>query len=164
MSATTPPEIRLINNIAVQFGHLAPERASEEVANHVRKFWDPRMKARLLELATTEAELLQPTAYAAVGLVNGTGPQAAPPPGPSAVVLSVRTADGSVEVDLGDPRSVDGLRSALGIDGAGRTGAELRAAIERVTTRWTTAEALLALDQEDVPARPVNGDHGLVAP
>nr|WP_281366584.1 formate dehydrogenase subunit delta [Nocardioides thalensis] len=153
----------MINNIAVQFGHLAPERASEEVANHVRKFWDPRMKARLLELATTEAELLQPAAYAAVGLVNGSvsPPQA---PATSATLLSVRTADGSLEVDLGDPRSVDGLRSAIGVDSTGRTASDLRGAIEQVTTRWTTAEALLALDQEDVPARAVNGDHGLVAP
>lgn len=71
MSATTPPEIRLINNIAVQFSHLTPERASEEVANHVRRFWDPRMRARLLELATTEAERFQPAAYAAARLVSG---------------------------------------------------------------------------------------------
>lgn len=164
MSGTTPPEIRLINNIAVQFGHLAPDRASEEVANHVRKFWDPRMKARLAELATTDAELLQPTAYAAVGLVNGTPPQAAPDATADEVLLSVRTADGSLEVDLSDPRSIAGLRAALGVDGTGRTGADLRVAIEQVTTHWTTTEAVLALDQEDVPARPVNGDHGLVAP
>lgn len=163
MSTTTPPEIRLINNIAVQFGHLAPDRASEEVANHVRKFWDPRMKARLAELATTEADLLQPTAYAAVGLVNGMVPSVQTSASSEGMV-SVRTADGSLEVDLGDPRSVDGLRAALGVDSAGRTGDDLRTAIEQVTSRWTTAEALLALDQEDVPARPVNGDHGLVAP
>jgi hypothetical protein len=40
VSATTPPETRLINNIAVQFGHLPAETAAGEVAGHVRKFWD----------------------------------------------------------------------------------------------------------------------------
>ncbi|MFG1927290.1 formate dehydrogenase subunit delta [Cryptosporangium sp. NPDC048952] len=45
------PERRLINDIARQFAHLPAEVAAAAVADHVRRFWDPRMRARLLALA-----------------------------------------------------------------------------------------------------------------
>ena len=63
----------MVNNIAAQFGHLPPDRAAEETANHVRKFWDPRMKTRLIDLAAGGAADLGPVAYAAARLVQGTG-------------------------------------------------------------------------------------------
>jgi len=63
----------MVNNIAAQFGHLPPDQAAEETANHVRKFWDPRMKTRLIDLAAGGAADLGPVAYAAARLVQGTG-------------------------------------------------------------------------------------------
>ncbi|GAA0236297.1 formate dehydrogenase subunit delta [Cryptosporangium japonicum] len=45
------PELRLVNDIARQFGHLPDEAAADAVADHVRRFWDPRMRAHLLALA-----------------------------------------------------------------------------------------------------------------
>lgn len=149
----------MINNIAVQFAHLAPDRAAEEIANHVGKFWDPRMKARLVALAAEGPDMLEPTAFAAVALVRGDARSGAASP-ITDDLLAVRTADGWIEVDATTPQALLGLRNALGVTG----GVDLRAAIEKVTTHWTTADALLALDQEDVRARPAQGDHGLVAP
>jgi formate dehydrogenase subunit delta len=44
MSDHEAAEIRLINKVVVHFGYLPTEQAVNEVADHVRKFWDPRMK------------------------------------------------------------------------------------------------------------------------
>ena len=41
-------QVRLANDIAAQFGHLPREQAVAGIANHVRMFWDPRMRAQLL--------------------------------------------------------------------------------------------------------------------
>ena len=153
----------MVNNIVAQFGHLPPEQAAEETANHVRKFWDPRMKTRLIDLAAGGAADLGPVALAAVRLIQGTTTASSPAAAPDSHFVSVRTADGRLEVDVAAPESLQGLRNALGVD-AGIGPADLQAAIEQVTAHWTTAEALLALDQEDVPARADSGDNGLVAP
>ena len=45
---TTSPQIRMANDIAAQFHHRPPAEAAEEVAQHIRQFWDPRMRADLL--------------------------------------------------------------------------------------------------------------------
>ena len=45
---TERPEIRLANDIARQFRHLTPEAGAAAVADHIARFWDPRMRARLL--------------------------------------------------------------------------------------------------------------------
>ena len=45
-----PPEIRMGNDIARQFGHLEPEKAAVQVGTHIEKFWDPRMRRNLREL------------------------------------------------------------------------------------------------------------------
>ena len=164
MSGTDVPEIRLVNNIAAQFGHLPPDRAAEETANHVRKFWDPRMTARLIDLASGGDSALGPVAHAAARLVQYSATATSPAAEPDSELISVRTADGRLEVDVTAPQSRQGLRNALGVDVAMEPTAGLPAAIEEVTARWTTAEALLALDQEDVPARAETGDNGLVAP
>jgi formate dehydrogenase subunit delta len=41
-----------------------------EVAEHVRKFWDPRMKRRLFDLVDSEAGQLEPVALAAAALLR----------------------------------------------------------------------------------------------
>ncbi|EXG81545.1 formate dehydrogenase subunit delta [Cryptosporangium arvum] len=64
MSAVVP-ERRLIDDIARQFGHLPPDAAADAIADHVRRFWDPRMRARLLTLADDEGLDPLPAAAAA---------------------------------------------------------------------------------------------------
>jgi formate dehydrogenase subunit delta len=58
-------EIRMINQVVVHFGYLSTEQAATEVADHVRKFWDPRMKRRLFELVDSRAGEFEPVALAA---------------------------------------------------------------------------------------------------
>lgn len=43
----TPPALRLAGDIAAQFGYLSPDRAAARVAEHIGKFWDPRMQVQL---------------------------------------------------------------------------------------------------------------------
>jgi len=63
-------EIRLINKVVVHFGYLPTEQAVTEVAEHVRKFWDPRMKRRLFDLVDAAAGDLEPVALAAASLLR----------------------------------------------------------------------------------------------
>jgi formate dehydrogenase subunit delta len=70
MSLNEPAETRLVNNIAVQFRYLPAERAAAAVADHVKRFWDPRMKRRLIELVAAETEELDPVAVAAAALLR----------------------------------------------------------------------------------------------
>jgi formate dehydrogenase subunit delta len=63
-------EQRMINDIARQFHHLPAGEAAEAIAGHVRRFWDPRMRARLLTLADSGAEPLDPLALAATELLR----------------------------------------------------------------------------------------------
>jgi formate dehydrogenase subunit delta len=65
MSDHEAAEIRLINKVVVHFGYLPTEQAVNEVADHVRKFWDPRMKRRLLDLIDSGATDFEPVALAA---------------------------------------------------------------------------------------------------
>lgn len=63
-------EIRMLNQIAAHFGYLPTEQAIIEIAGHVRKFWDPRMSQRLLDLIDSRADDLQPVALAAAALLR----------------------------------------------------------------------------------------------
>jgi formate dehydrogenase subunit delta len=45
---TESPQIRMANDIAAQFHHRPPAEAAEEVAHHIRLFWEERMRADLL--------------------------------------------------------------------------------------------------------------------
>ncbi|GHF69138.1 formate dehydrogenase subunit delta [Amycolatopsis bartoniae] len=64
------PQVRLANEIAVQFGHQRPERAAAAIAAHIRQFWDPRMRADLLAQAAAAPDELDPLALAAVALLR----------------------------------------------------------------------------------------------
>jgi formate dehydrogenase subunit delta len=69
--------VRLANDIAAQFAHLPPERAAAMVANHLRMFWDPRMRAALLATVAaggTDADDLDPLAVEAAGLLRAPSP------------------------------------------------------------------------------------------
>jgi formate dehydrogenase subunit delta len=70
MSLHDAAEIRLINKIVVHFGYLPAEQAAAEVANHVRRFWDPRMKRRLSELVDLQTKDFEPVAVAAAALLR----------------------------------------------------------------------------------------------
>jgi formate dehydrogenase subunit delta len=70
MSLHDPAEIRLINQIVIHFGYLPNDVAAAEVANHVRRFWDPRMKRRLFELVDSQANEFEPVAVAATALLR----------------------------------------------------------------------------------------------
>ena len=60
----------MVNKIVVHFGYLPTEQAADAVADHLRRFWDPRMKRRLIELVAAETEHLDPVAVAAAALLR----------------------------------------------------------------------------------------------
>ncbi|WP_298750005.1 formate dehydrogenase subunit delta [uncultured Serinicoccus sp.] len=43
-----PAEIRMGEDIARAMAHHPPQRAAEEIATHIRKFWDPRMRSSIV--------------------------------------------------------------------------------------------------------------------
>ncbi len=63
----TPPHIRMANEIAVQFRNRDPAWAAERIAEHIRAFWDPRMRSRLVTDATDDR--LDPLITAAAALL-----------------------------------------------------------------------------------------------
>lgn len=48
MSGTAEAVVRMANDIARNFAAHGEEQAVEETANHIRLFWDPRMKTMAL--------------------------------------------------------------------------------------------------------------------
>ncbi|MEV5437111.1 formate dehydrogenase subunit delta [Streptomyces sp. NPDC052682] len=76
MAATVPPEQRMANQIAAHFRHVPAGAAAEAVAGHIRRFWDPRMRGRLLQLVHRGADGLDPVVLAAARLLEQ--PQQAP--------------------------------------------------------------------------------------
>lgn len=61
-----PPEIRLGTDVARALRHLPADQASEQVATHLRKFWDPRMRRALVERVRAGDPRLDPLLVAAV--------------------------------------------------------------------------------------------------
>ncbi len=71
---TASPQIRLANDIAAQFHHRPSAEAAEEVADHIRLFWEPRMRADLLaQIAdgVDEDDGIDPIVTAAAELLRG---------------------------------------------------------------------------------------------
>ena len=62
--------VRLANDIAAQFRHLPPDEAAADVANHIRRFWDPRMRAALLDLTDTQQADLDAGVISAMRLLR----------------------------------------------------------------------------------------------
>jgi formate dehydrogenase subunit delta len=82
-STHTPPHVRLANEIAAQFQRRDPAIAAREIANHIRTFWDPRMRARLIAAADASDSGLDPLIVAATALLPPpadahAGPQSSP--------------------------------------------------------------------------------------
>ena len=62
--------------IAAHFGYLRTEQAAAAVADHIRKFWDPRMKQRLLLAHRLGTRDLDPVAARRSGAAALTAPAA----------------------------------------------------------------------------------------
>jgi len=73
-AAHTAPEVRMAHEIAAQFAHRPRAEAAGEIAQHIRSFWDPRMRRRLLEATETGADLDPPVADAAALLREKVAP------------------------------------------------------------------------------------------
>lgn len=61
-----PAEIRLSDDIARHMQHLSPQDASEQIATHLRKFWDPRMRQSLLDRVQEGDGRIDPLVVSAV--------------------------------------------------------------------------------------------------
>lgn len=70
MAQHVPAEIKMINNISAHFGYLRSEQAATAVADHIGRFWDPRMKQRLLLLVASDTTDLDPISVAAAALLH----------------------------------------------------------------------------------------------
>lgn len=58
-------QVRMANDIAAQFRHLPDDAAVEALAGHLRQFWEPRMRAQLLEVVAAGGEGLDRLVIAA---------------------------------------------------------------------------------------------------
>jgi len=56
---------RMANQIAKAFGAYPEEQAIKETANHIKSYWDPRMRKQLAELIARDKAALSPVALAA---------------------------------------------------------------------------------------------------
>jgi formate dehydrogenase subunit delta len=48
VSTDLPPVIRLGHDLVRNFEALPRDKAAEEIATHIRKFWEPRMRRELV--------------------------------------------------------------------------------------------------------------------
>ncbi|GAA0896969.1 formate dehydrogenase subunit delta [Pseudonocardia zijingensis] len=69
----TPPHVRLVNDVAVHLAHLGPDAAPHAVAEHLRAFWEPRMRAALTAHVAAGGEGLDPIAARAAALLDPAG-------------------------------------------------------------------------------------------
>ncbi|GAY10426.1 formate dehydrogenase subunit delta [Pseudonocardia sp. N23] len=51
------PVVRMAEDMVAQFAHRPPDDAAAAVAAHVRKFWDPRMRRRLVTVVDEGADV-----------------------------------------------------------------------------------------------------------
>lgn len=65
MSGALPPQVRLANEISIQFAHLPPADGAARVAKHIHDFWEPRMLRALLAYVDAGGDDLDPLAVAA---------------------------------------------------------------------------------------------------
>ena len=69
--------LRMANQIASFFNGSGPEAAVRDAADHINKFWDPRMRAMLIAHLDKGGEGLDPTIVKAASLVKRPKPAAA---------------------------------------------------------------------------------------
>jgi formate dehydrogenase subunit delta len=69
-SHTLDKLIYMANQIAREFGFQQPGVAAEATADHLRRYWDPRMKAMIRDHAKSGGDGLSATAAEAVALLG----------------------------------------------------------------------------------------------
>jgi formate dehydrogenase subunit delta len=62
--------VAMVNEIAAFFVGEDPGKAAENVANHLRRYWDPRMRRQIVEHASRDCEGLSAVAKAGVELIS----------------------------------------------------------------------------------------------
>ena len=61
--------VAMVNEIAAFFAGEDPAKAAENVANHLRRYWDPRMRRQIVAHAAEGGEGLSEVAKAGVELL-----------------------------------------------------------------------------------------------
>ncbi len=61
--------VAMVNEIAAFFAGEDPGKAAENVANHLRRYWDPRMRKQIVAHAGNGGEGLSQVARAGVELI-----------------------------------------------------------------------------------------------
>jgi formate dehydrogenase subunit delta len=69
----SPPHVRLANDVAAQFAHRPLDDAAQAVAAHLQAFWEPRMRAALLDHLAAGGAGLDPVAVRAASLLRAVG-------------------------------------------------------------------------------------------
>ncbi len=77
-SHTLDKLIYMANQIAREFGFQQPGQAAEATADHLRKFWEPRMRGLLLYHSRGGGEGLSDIARAAASLLERGSPALSP--------------------------------------------------------------------------------------
>jgi formate dehydrogenase subunit delta len=62
--------VTMVNEIAAFFAGEDPGKAPENVANHLRRYWDPRMRKQILQHTSAGGEGLSAIAKAGVSLIS----------------------------------------------------------------------------------------------
>jgi formate dehydrogenase subunit delta len=72
MSATTSPDklVHMANQIGTFFASQGEASAVDSTADHIRKFWDPRMRARILAHLDAGGDGLAPVVASAVAALR----------------------------------------------------------------------------------------------
>jgi formate dehydrogenase subunit delta len=61
--------VDMVNEIAAFFAGEDAAKAADNVANHLRRYWDPRMRRQIVAHASAGGEGLSEVAKAGVGLI-----------------------------------------------------------------------------------------------
>lgn len=67
-----PPDklVTMANQIATFFAVQGEERAVPQIANHIRQFWDPHMRQKIIAYVEQGGEGLDPLAKRAVAMLK----------------------------------------------------------------------------------------------
>ncbi len=65
--------VHKVNQIALFFGSYPHEEAVEGIADHLRKFWEPRMRRQLIQYTQDGGANLHALVPEAVGRLGGSG-------------------------------------------------------------------------------------------
>ena len=71
LMSTADRLIYMANQIARNFASLDDDRAAAAVRDHLVKFWDPRMKRRILDAARDQPDRFSPIVAAALASMPG---------------------------------------------------------------------------------------------